>query len=187
MALRFAAILMNRFGSLETLVASDLCRFESLRRAFNHFDYNHKGRVTRGQFQTTLATIRLDTEALGPRPGTQEVVGLHMKKLFRGQWKGGMVGAAPVVAGGAWPEMAMDDAHWYKGFDHRPILVKRHEAARVLHGYFCTDRGTIRNLSRVLDLRFDGEPVAHPAALDLPFEACVASIRRAKDLFSSLN
>ncbi|CAL1157461.1 unnamed protein product, partial [Cladocopium goreaui] len=57
---KFAAILMNRFGSLE--------------RAFNHFDYNHKGKVTRGQWQTTLATIRLDTE---------EMVGMHNKKLFR--------------------------------------------------------------------------------------------------------
>eukprot|EP00435_Cladocopium_sp_Y103_P031068 s2079_g7.t2 len=57
---KFAAILMNRFGSLEI--------------AFNHFDYNHKGKVTRGQWQTTLATIRLDTE---------EMVGMHNKKLFR--------------------------------------------------------------------------------------------------------
>eukprot|EP00438_Fugacium_kawagutii_P032839 Skav224531 [mRNA] locus=scaffold388:552895:554745:+ [translate_table: standard] len=76
---------------------------------------------------------------------------------------------------------------WYKGFNRRPILVNRHEPARVLHGYFCTERGTVRNLSRVLDIHFDGDTVTHPAALELPFEACVAFIRVAKDHFSSFN
>ncbi|CAJ1433543.1 unnamed protein product [Effrenium voratum] len=56
---KFAALLVNRFGSLE--------------RAFNNFDYNRKGKVT-SQFQTTLATIRLNTD---------EVVGLPSKKVFR--------------------------------------------------------------------------------------------------------
>eukprot|EP00930_Biecheleria_cincta_P069482 TRINITY_DN57218_c0_g1_i1.p1 TRINITY_DN57218_c0_g1~~TRINITY_DN57218_c0_g1_i1.p1 ORF type:complete len:1389 (-),score=293.85 TRINITY_DN57218_c0_g1_i1:199-4365(-) len=57
---KLAACLVNRFGSLE--------------RAFGNFDYNHQGKVTRGQWETTLSTIRLDMT---------EVAGLHAKKVFR--------------------------------------------------------------------------------------------------------
>ena len=56
--LRFKSFIITFVEHLEDFSSSH--RF---RRAFNHFDYNHKGKVTRGQWQTTLATIRLETEA----------------------------------------------------------------------------------------------------------------------------
>ncbi|CAJ1348451.1 unnamed protein product [Effrenium voratum] len=79
---KFAALLVNRFGSLE--------------RAFNNFDYNRKGKVTRGQFQTTLATIRLNTE---------EVVGLPSKKVFR------------LIAAGAQSALEITLEQWQNFFD----------------------------------------------------------------------
>ncbi|CAJ1405252.1 unnamed protein product, partial [Effrenium voratum] len=79
---KFAALLVNRFGSLE--------------RAFNNFDYNRKGKVTRGQFQTTLATIRLNTD---------EVVGLPSKKVFR------------LIAAGAQSALEITLEQWQNFFD----------------------------------------------------------------------
>lgn len=99
---KFAAILVNRFGSLE--------------RAFNHFDYNHKGKVTRGQWQTTLATIRLETEV---------VVGLPNKKLFRQ--------ISQVAGGKASLEIALD--HWMNFFE----VNLKDTAASFL---FMEDRGS---------------------------------------------
>ncbi|CAE7273280.1 SEC1A [Symbiodinium microadriaticum] len=57
---KLAAMLVNRFGSLE--------------RAFYNFDYNRKGKITRGQWQTVFATVRIDV---------QEVTGIPQKKVFR--------------------------------------------------------------------------------------------------------
>jgi len=57
---KLAAVLVNRFGSLE--------------RAFYNFDYNRKGKITRGQWQTVFATVRIDV---------QEVTGIPQKKVFR--------------------------------------------------------------------------------------------------------
>ena len=41
------------------------------RRAFYNFDYNRKGKITRGQWQTVFATVRIDV---------QEVTGIPQKK-----------------------------------------------------------------------------------------------------------
>mmetsp|Transcript_73741 Transcript_73741/g.130211 ORF Transcript_73741/g.130211 Transcript_73741/m.130211 type:complete len:1363 (-) Transcript_73741:104-4192(-) len=57
---KLAATFVNRFGSLE--------------RAFANFDHNHKGKFTRGQWETTVAVMQMDT---------QEICGLPAKKVFR--------------------------------------------------------------------------------------------------------
>ncbi|CAE7586446.1 SEC1A [Symbiodinium natans] len=57
---KLAAMLVNRFGSLE--------------RAFCNFDYNRKGKITRGQWQTVFATVRIDV---------QEATNIPSKKVFR--------------------------------------------------------------------------------------------------------
>eukprot|EP00438_Fugacium_kawagutii_P019764 Skav203654 [mRNA] locus=scaffold2755:35547:39857:+ [translate_table: standard] len=75
---------------------------------------------------------------------------------------------------------------WHKAFDKRPILSQGFRAAHILHEYFCSSRGTLRNFTRPLDLKFDRKPPDAPSWLLQPFTVRVALMRRSKSLFDEL-
>eukprot|EP00438_Fugacium_kawagutii_P007385 Skav202176 [mRNA] locus=scaffold3078:33949:37509:- [translate_table: standard] len=75
----------------------------------------------------------------------------------------------------------------HQGFNRRPILNQRWDAAQLLRDFFITPTGTVRSLDRVLNIPVRGQPEVLPHWCDTPFTACVAGIRRAKDVFKDLN
>ena len=74
---------------------------------------------------------------------------------------------------------------WYRGFDRRPTLTHRLEAAEILHRYFVTTTGTYRNMKRHLDLDLR-KPEPHPTWLDIDFNLRLPLMRRAKALFQGV-
>ena len=71
---------------------------------------------------------------------------------------------------------------WYRGFDKRPALTHRFEAAEILHRYFVTSTGTHRNMKRHLELNLKS-PGPHPSWLDIDFISRLPLMRRSKVLF----
>ncbi|CAE7502919.1 SEC1A, partial [Symbiodinium sp. CCMP2456] len=79
---KLAAVLVNRFGSLE--------------RAFYNFDYNRKGKITRGQWQTVFATVRIDVQevfrmiaSFGESTSTLEISFDQWRLFFETELAGG--------------------------------------------------------------------------------------------------
>lgn len=71
---------------------------------------------------------------------------------------------------------------WYRGFDKRPTLTHRYDAAEILHRFFVTTTGTHRNMKRQLDLDLKSAK-SHPSWLDLDFHSRLPFLRQSKALF----
>lgn len=73
---------------------------------------------------------------------------------------------------------------WHEGLDLRPHLSCHYAAATALAKYYVTKLGCKRNMDRVLQLDL-ARPAKHPSKFDVPFNARLAGIRRAKDIFQA--